>query len=310
MTRAGIRRGANAPWTARAAFAVEAVLLVTLAYVVAGLVWAFVDPTAGLGAETNTRAARVAHTSAITYRPKSGGFNPFRAGSMSAASVEVAAEADAPLSLLNLEVLGARLSSVSLAGSAIIRTPDNAQHVYHVGDRLIDGVELYRIEEDRILLLRQGAVEALPFAERELAVIARGAPLGVDGEDRRAVTVISSAGALVQDDGAPGVSLAPAAQPVETTSVRTVGGSALLAGLSPRQAPEGEGGVVLYPRGDGAAFVAAGFEPGDIIKEVNGVVVADAVRFSDVISGLGRGSTVRVRFERGRETALLDFVLE
>ena len=91
---------------------------------------------------------------------------------------------------------------------------------------------------------------------------------------------------------------------------RAVDGAALLGSVAPRPAPDGEGGVSLYPRGDGAAFLAAGFEPGDVVKMVNGVQVADASGLTEVFSRLGRGSAVNVCVERGRETTSLDFVVE
>jgi len=322
MKRVAIRRDIQAPWTARAVFAVEAALVIVVAYALAGLVSTTLDPLAGAGGVSSTAHARATHTATIAYRLEGRGFNPFRTGVMSAELTDAATDTDAPLSTLNLQVVGARLSSMERAGSAIIRTPDNQQRVYRIGDDVIDGVALYRIEDDRILLLRHGAIEALPFVTHELTVIGRepapGAPASgdrvrADIESTRLATVITS-GPLVTLSGeiTPGTELAPMAWPAVRAPVPepSVGGAALMAAVSPRPAPDGEDGVALYPRGDGAAFAAAGFQPGDVVKMVNGVVVADAVRFAAILSGLGRGSSVSVRVERGREIASLDFVLE
>ena len=202
---------------------------------------------------------------------------------------------------LSVEI-GARVSSD--APSAIILTPDNQQRLYRAGDVIVDRVVLERVEADRVLVRRQGVVEALPFGGRELAVIASEASFAAAraaeerAGERPSVENAASGNATRENIGNAD---APAAD---------VTGVALLNAVAPQPAPEGEDGVALYPRGDGAAFIAAGFKPGDVVKMVNGVMVADAPSLTAMLSDLGSGSPVNVRLERGRETTSLDFVLD
>ena len=152
-----------------ATFAVEAALCLVLAYVVAGLAWTLVDPSStGRDVMVKTDAAGRTTSMTFAYRVQGGDLDPFRLGSFTATEADVD---DAPVSTLNLKVVGARVASVNQEGSAIIRTPDNAERVYRRGDEIVDGVVLERVEDRRVLVRRQGVVEALPFTQRELAVL-------------------------------------------------------------------------------------------------------------------------------------------
>jgi general secretion pathway protein C len=300
------KRAADGARKGRLTFAVEVVLCLALAYVAAGFAWTLIDPsTAGRDVSAKRGTAARATSTAFAYRVESGGLDPFRLGAFASADANTE---DAPTSTLNLTVVGARVASAHNDGSAIIRTPDNAERLYHKGDQIVDGVVLERVEEGRVLVRRQGVIEALPFTQRGLSVLSSApasrpsggtivsAPAREPEHDEDQLADAAVAGAIAAPAGAP--------------SERAVSGSALMGSVAPRPAPEGEAGVALYPRGDGAAFTAAGFEPGDVVTMVNGVMVADASRLNEVLSGLGRGSAVNVRVERGRETASLDFVLE
>jgi general secretion pathway protein C len=83
---------------------------------------------------------------------------------------------------------------------------------------------------------------------------------------------------------------------------------ALIAEISPFAS--GAGGVVVAPRGEGAAFAAAGLEPFDVILTVNGVALDDLEDWSSALAGAGSGSTVVVEAQRAGAPVTIEFALE
>ncbi|MGD2131792.1 MAG: PDZ domain-containing protein, partial [Maricaulaceae bacterium] len=153
------------------------------------------------------------------------------------------------------------------------------------GDEIVNGVELVAVEERRILLRRQGVIEALPFATGELEVLGAGT-----------VSAASEAAALqavVENAGAPVVAI-----------------EALTASVAPSPTPDGASGVTLNPRGDGATFAAAGFASGDVVHRVNGRDVGNVEQLRTALSALGPGSTVEVALTRGGAGMEIEFELE
>ncbi len=87
-------------------------------------------------------------------------FDPFH---REAKPIEVSAqfEESAPETKLDLQVYGMRADIGGETSSAIIQTPDDEQATYFIGDEIIPGVILERVDIDFVILDRNGVKERL-----------------------------------------------------------------------------------------------------------------------------------------------------
>lgn len=106
-----------------------------------------------------------------------GPINPFRTANAPAAP---AAPADAGENLsettLNLSLHGTWIDAKG--GTAIIKTPDEKQGRFAVGDTITSGVTLDRVERDHVVIIRNGVREALRLIDRDSAAGASAAAPG------------------------------------------------------------------------------------------------------------------------------------
>lgn len=218
-------------------------------WLLAALVWTLVSPTYDreplvrpLPMPMNT----IVEASKQADRTKMVRLNPFAAGA--------AVELTAPETTLNLTLESLFMSTSGPLGSASIRLPNNETRVFRPGDEVLDGVYLEKILSDRVVLNRNGVQEML-------LKFGRG-----DG-----FSVIDQTASADQ-----------------TSAVETLGAQAELAGqardaetlfLNVEISPVREGATIagyrLMPRGPLDVMAAAGFVPGDILVEIDGVPVGD-----------------------------------
>jgi general secretion pathway protein C len=279
MSRATSGGGGGPAWVSRGTFAAEIVGAALVAFLLARLVWAgyppFVEPPPALGAPAVAGAV---------VSLKAG--DPFRRG----ASTEAAdATAAAPPTTLNLVLAGVRASGAESAdaepadaawdagATAIIQTPDNQQRLYRVGDEIVPGVTLAAVEAQRVVILRDGQRESVGFRERE----------GLIGS---------------------GTSAPPEASAEASAPRAAVAAAALVEGVTAFS--RADGGVVVSPRGDGAAFADAGLEPLDVVLAINGVPLDGLEGWSRLVAGLGPGTAVVADIERAGAPVTVRFVLE
>lgn len=145
------------------------------------------------------------------------------------------------VSALDLTLLGTRVDEASGRGSAILALPDETQASFAVGDEILPGVRLVAVAFDQVVLDNGGARETL-FLDQSGPVPGPASMAAVD---------------------------APAAVPADELP---------RLGADVQAVPRLEGGritgLVLSPRGSGAAFRAAGLKPGDVLLAVGGADVA------------------------------------
>ena len=72
--------------------------------------------------------------------------------------------AEIPETRLNLTLKGVRSGGAGTVAVAIIRTPDNKDKSYAVGDEIVSGVKLDGVLKDRVILDKNGAREVLVMA--------------------------------------------------------------------------------------------------------------------------------------------------
>lgn len=187
-----------------------------------------------------------------------GSDDPFFKGNAGSAAVVVSA--------LELTLLGTRVDSVSGRGSAIIATPDGQQASYLVGETVLPGVTLQAVAFDNVTLARGGVAENL-FLDQS-----SGTP------------------AAATDTGPAAPLAVPPATP--TASPAQALGSEIA--VTPRLAGGAVDGLVLSPKGNGAAFAAAGLRAGDVLISVDGRPVAEIGDPAAFAARLGSGATLVV----------------
>lgn len=141
---------------------------------------------------------------------------------------------------LDLRLHGVREDRATGRGSAIVATPDGRQGSFAVGEEIMPGVRLEAVGFDSVTISRGGAREQI-FLDQSPAPAPAAAAAGPQA-------------------GAP-AEAAPAGPPIR---------------LAPRMEAGRVTGISVMPGGDGAAFRAAGFAPGDVILSVNGQAIGSA----------------------------------
>lgn len=183
----------------------------------------------------------------------------------------------AVVTALDLKLFGIRQDQVSGRGSAIIGTPNGTQRSIAVGEEVAPGAVLTRVDFDSVTIRRNGAEEQLFMDQPE-------------------------GGAAAPAAAAPQAA-APAA-PVASAAPAPVAGLDRAIAYSPRMAAGAFAGLVLRPQGDGAAFRAAGLQPGDVLVAVNGRRLRSAGEAGALLAGAGSGR-ISLQVERdGRMTTL------
>jgi general secretion pathway protein C len=268
LVNARSRRAATNPTGLRI---IEGALALAIGVIVARIFWIGLGPlpTPPQVAAPKPPPAASAPTSA----------NPFRGPAPAAAPPEeVVAAASLAETTLNLVLHGTWVDDKG--GSAIIKTPDEKQARFKVGDTIWEGVTLERVYRDQVVINRAGVREALRIANR---------------------TVVATVDFGQQDIGA------GTATPAAVAGFAQIGD---LVSLAPE--PDAVGGIrlILYPAGDEQAFLALGLRPGDILRGVDGQQIdADVGRALTLVQSLEGRDRVTIEVEREGVVTPLDIPL-
>lgn len=178
---------------------------------------------------------------------------------------------------------GIRLNESSGGGSAILGTADGEQTSYAVGDEVAPGVTLARVAFDHIVLSRGGLEEKL-FIDQS------------DGADASTA------------DGAAGL------EPVGGGAQAAVSPdpSNLMSDIEwlPRNERGRVTGIIVRPKGSGAAFRAVGFEPDDVIVSINDRPINSAGDLASLAERIKSRVNINMLVERGSETTSMQIYLE
>ncbi len=244
------------------------VLWWTLASLIAGLAaalfWAIVTPVSPLG-DWTPRSVRMMSPTARAALFAS--VDPFNRTPAAAAQ----AEQSGAVTSLALTLFATRATPGG-GGTAIIAGGDGLQQVYRVGAEVQPGVTLAAVAFDHVELSRNGA--------RELLYLDQSGP-------------------------APSAQGVVAANPVAAPPPAAPGGGVSVAALRSgvNFGPRAEGGKVVgvevLSSGDGAAFRAAGFQPGDVITAVDGKPITSAADAAALSGAIRAGTSVAVTVRRG-----------
>jgi general secretion pathway protein C len=177
---------------------------------------------------------------------------------------------------LNLTLYGIREDRASGRGSAIIGLPDGTQGSFAVGDEIMAGVKLIGVAFDNVTIERGGAPEQLFLDLSQPAPVVAPTPPTSAASPAAPAPVAGSAQPILDD-----------------------------VQFEPRRDATGITGFVLQPRGDGAAFRAAGFQAGDVLLAVNGRPAGNIERPEDMAREFAMAGEATVQVERaGRQVTL------
>lgn len=280
-TRTGLvlRFGRAIP-VARRVAAVEVALVLTLAALSTEMLWLVLTPTASSSQPTALRVAPIAVGSnearaRIALLTTQGFFHREHVSSGALTSAEIAA----PKTLLNLELFGVRFGDKARGGSAIIRTPDNAQDVYVVGQEIVNGVRLERVMQDRVVIRRNGVAESLFLDSDQIANAAAPETINVSS-------------------------------PIEVSRSHIDGDvAALFSQVEIRPRNSGPG-VVISPRGSGELFRQAGIAAGDVLVAVNGTPIGGVESLATLAGTLRDSNEIILKFERDGRSETRRIVVE
>jgi general secretion pathway protein C len=261
---------------------VTAVLVIAIAYQLAGLTWALVPGSSGgatIIVPTAPRSSAPPNGQQLGDYSTLSSSNLFgvRARESTAPAIQPAV-LDAPDTTLSLTLTGILAYDGEGGGQAVISSNHGDDRTYQVGQEIdnANGATLNSVFADRVLLNRGDRLEALRLPKQQGTGPA-GSPA-------------TRAGASF---------LPPVAAPAQNDSLRQVisqNASKLTDVI--RLAPDVEGGKVVgfrvNPGRDKETFEALGLKAGDVVTDINGTVLDDPSRGLQVFESLGEATMANV----------------
>lgn len=244
------------------------IALIALGYVCAKLFWVlFFGAT--LPIVEQSAEARVAPAGQQPAQQSYDIFATFDPFSRRAITTTVAESTTAPETNLDLKLYGLRAGITESAGSAIIKTPDNRQASYAVGDEIISGVVLRSVLSERALISRNGVTESLSL-----------------NPDEATGTRIIQSNQFAATDALAG-------------DVNRLSALIEQLQLQPRILNGGVNGFFVNADGAQASLLdSVGLEPADVILSVNDVRLVSMERVRDVIEEVNSLASVNILVER------------
>ncbi|HEY1900082.1 MAG TPA: type II secretion system protein GspC [Steroidobacteraceae bacterium] len=187
-----------------------------------------------------------------------------------AAPAPLVDDANAPQTNMPLVLTGTIAATDPKDGLAIIGTTATNAKIYAVGRQLPGNAQLHAIYTDRVLLERNGIIEALLLPHK--ITPGAGAPPPPPGPSAvdRVQRVISNEPGLISDVLRP--------QPVFA---------------------EGKlRGYRVYPGRNAKAFATLGLRNGDLVLAINGTALDDPTRGNDIFASMGNSDQARVTVMR------------
>jgi len=246
------------------------VLVIAIAYQLATLTWALVPGSTPVSAPAPRPADARGGAPASDYSVLT---NSHLFGEAPQQTQVVATPVvDAPDTTLSLTLRGILSKEGDPNGSVIIEGSGAQSKTYFVGQAIdgADGATLHSVYADRVLLNRNGRLETLRLP-KELTASAGAPPMAMP--------------ALPQ--------AAPPGSLREVISENATRFSDII-----RPAPHVQEGQIVgfrvNPGRDRAAFEALGFQPGDVVTDINGTVLDDVSQGLQIFQSLGEATQANV----------------
>jgi len=228
-------------------------LLIALGWVLIRAVLLFTNPESTWSALPNVSPV-AASGSSTAERLYDFSTNPFRLPPSDGAPPAAVAEGfDAPETTLKIVLLGRFAGGAQIA---TLKTPDNREKSYSVGDEVMNGVTLQNVYSDFVVLNVNGEIQRLTFQ--------RDSQTGLSGVE----TDTASQSVSVGDT---------AAQATDTDTVSTIPGQNAdlskliqMVQINPNFDQGEFAGFSIKGRNDDSVLKQFGLQPGDVITAVNG----------------------------------------
>ncbi|MBT8422953.1 MAG: type II secretion system protein GspC [Gammaproteobacteria bacterium] len=255
---------------------VAGLLVIVIAWHVAGLVWAVLP-----GTPEFDWSERVPVSSApIAAASTNSGINFVAIADThlfgeANAEPPPAAAVTAPETRLNLKLLGTVAANDDSIAHAIIADDKKKANVFFIEDSVPGGATLHEVFPDRVILKRGGAYETLRLPK--------------DVKSARTSTARSS---LTMPKSVSGGMPSQAARNSSPPAITEI--------IRPQPyMPNGQlKGYRIYPGRDRRAFSALGLRPGDLVTEINGSKLDNIQSSMDVFRTIGEVSQLTVVIER------------
>lgn len=203
-------------------------------------------------------------------------------------TIATAQNGPANITSLQIQLFGIRENAATGGGSAIIAGSDGIQQSIGTGELIQPGVRLVGVHFDYVELDNNGKRELL-YLDQSKAPGATPAPVAGGAQVQP-----GPAGPTVQSNA----TISPVA-PISPSSIRAG------IGFTPRTVGNRVTGITVAEQGDGSAFQAVGFRPGDVIRSVNGQPITSAADIANLSGQLRPGSRLSLEVERGAGTVSL-----
>lgn len=192
---------------------------------------------------------------------------------------------EAPKTNLQLYLRGVFLAEGSGRSIAIIADHSGQERAYRVGDELTGDATIKQIQPYRVLLERNGRIEALEFPKQELA-------------QRGTVEPAPRGGGTAEYGRVPRVVVTNATEIAKHLTLTPVSVNGKLKGYR------------VAPRGDSKIFRDAGLSEGDLVTRVDGFLVTDPSLLGSLMQKLSTAEQVALDLQNGNQRRKLTIRLE
>lgn len=269
-------------------------LAAALGIVLAQLTWQLLTPAAPTAVAPTATSAPTGATAGASPRARSGLAVPlFGSEAQAPAATAIDATVTAPPTRLDLKLRGVAVADDEALSWAIVEGADRQSLPYRPGDLLPGAAELVRVEDDRIILRHQGALEALYLSDETPPPAATTRPVAATGTPTIQLSPQSSS--QIRDY----LSLLPSDPARVSELVRAL--------------PVMENGALkgfrLFPGQQQALFGETGLRRGDIVTRINGLPLDDPARGMDLLNELASASRFQIEILRRGQAQVLDVQL-
>ncbi len=189
---------------------------------------------------------------------------------------------NAPDTQLNLTLLGILANNRNKAASRALISGSGEEKPYSINDAVAPGVTLTAIFPDRVVLSRNGQLETLRLDKDQPN--SSDAPLAVaDNVDSGAAESLAQIRAQM---------LANPAKAQDYIRVQP----------APNATGNGQLGYRIFPGRDRSVFTSAGLRPGDVVTSINGVQLDDPSKSLQLLSDLSQANQITLTVQRGGES--------
>ena len=272
---------------------VKWLLIIGIAYTLATLVWSFFDTPITPASITSDSAVKTANSRPAANVNWILGKHLF--GEAGVAPVETVSNEPVQQTRLPLELQGTFMADEKELSSAIVAQRGKPGKSYTVGDTLPGNAKLDEVFNDRIILVRAGARETLPFPKNTTQFVPEDYVLEDDSPMSESTdeTTLSDA-----DTADPVESESSPEETVEAYRERLAADPAAALNELGVESVDG-GGYRIGNLAQNPLFRNTGLQSGDVILSVNGQPVGDVSQDQLEIDSIMAQGTARIEVQRG-----------